>query len=295
MVALRLRAVAAVLGTAAGLDRQQRRELHRVRRVMLAMDLLRAEDELGKRQRDTAPRSPGPSIVAGSLPAEPRSAERSCFRRMASRGPRALDSSVRRALGVSVACARSVPSSRARRVSGEHDPCQIARPKHLTARDAALPALRAARGCALPQRCELCVADCRRRAAVRPPAQPSCRASPPPARPARSRHRTASSAAPVSRVRRRGRARSRRSSTRFPSTGCCSSSNIGAVSRSPIGRVPSLASARVAASLAAHGETQQPDRMVGACRLRSRGSASADSTRRAKSRARVARAVGAAA
>ena len=43
VIALRLRAVAAVLGAAAGLDRQQRRQLHRVRRVVLAVHLLRAE------------------------------------------------------------------------------------------------------------------------------------------------------------------------------------------------------------------------------------------------------------
>ena len=47
-------------------------------------------------------------------------------------------------------------------------------------------------------------------------APPSCRASPQPARPARSPHRMGSSAAPVSRIRRRGRARSRRFVYAFP-------------------------------------------------------------------------------
>ena len=47
VVALRLRAVAAILGAAAGLDRHQRRELDAVRRVMLAMRLLRAKESSG--------------------------------------------------------------------------------------------------------------------------------------------------------------------------------------------------------------------------------------------------------
>ena len=52
VVALRLRTVAAILGAAAGLDRDERRELHRVRAMVRAVRLLRAEDEIGKRQRE---------------------------------------------------------------------------------------------------------------------------------------------------------------------------------------------------------------------------------------------------
>jgi hypothetical protein len=46
----RLRAVSAVLGAAAGLDRQQRRKLHFVGFVMGAVDLGSAENELGEGQ-----------------------------------------------------------------------------------------------------------------------------------------------------------------------------------------------------------------------------------------------------
>ena len=56
VVARRLRAVAAVLRAAAGLDRQQRRQLHRVGREVLAVHLLRAEQQVVERQRRTAPR-----------------------------------------------------------------------------------------------------------------------------------------------------------------------------------------------------------------------------------------------
>ena len=52
VVALRLRTVAAILGAAAGLDRDERRELDRVRAMVRAVRLLRAEDEIGKRQRE---------------------------------------------------------------------------------------------------------------------------------------------------------------------------------------------------------------------------------------------------
>ncbi len=52
VIARRLRAIAAVLGAAAGLDRQQRRELHRVGCMMRAMDLLRAQQQIGERQRE---------------------------------------------------------------------------------------------------------------------------------------------------------------------------------------------------------------------------------------------------
>ena len=45
-----LRTVAAVLGTATGLDRQQGGELHRVRIEMLAVHLLRLEQQVGERQ-----------------------------------------------------------------------------------------------------------------------------------------------------------------------------------------------------------------------------------------------------
>ena len=50
VVARRLRAVRAVLGAAAGLDRQQRRELDGIGGVMRAVRLLRPEQELGERQ-----------------------------------------------------------------------------------------------------------------------------------------------------------------------------------------------------------------------------------------------------
>ena len=46
----RLRAIAAILRAAAGLDRQQGAQLHLARRVMRAMHLRRAEHELGERQ-----------------------------------------------------------------------------------------------------------------------------------------------------------------------------------------------------------------------------------------------------
>ena len=49
-VARGLRAVRAVLGTAAGLDRQQRRHLHRVRVVMRAMHRVGAREQVGERQ-----------------------------------------------------------------------------------------------------------------------------------------------------------------------------------------------------------------------------------------------------
>ncbi len=52
VVALRLRAVAAILGAAAGLDRDERRELHRIGAMVRAVRLLRAENEIGKRQRE---------------------------------------------------------------------------------------------------------------------------------------------------------------------------------------------------------------------------------------------------
>ena len=50
VVVRRLRAVGAVLGAAAGLHRQQRAELHLVGRVVLAVDELRAQDQLRQRQ-----------------------------------------------------------------------------------------------------------------------------------------------------------------------------------------------------------------------------------------------------
>src|SRR4029077_5646844 len=50
LVVRALRAVGAVLGAAAGLDREQRAELDLVGGVVLAMDGLRAEEELRKRQ-----------------------------------------------------------------------------------------------------------------------------------------------------------------------------------------------------------------------------------------------------
>ena len=46
----RLRAIAAILRAAAGLDRQQGAQLHLARRVMRAMHLRRAEHELGERK-----------------------------------------------------------------------------------------------------------------------------------------------------------------------------------------------------------------------------------------------------
>ncbi len=49
-VARGLRAVRAVLGTAAGLDRQQRRHLHRVRVVVRAMHRVGAREQVGERQ-----------------------------------------------------------------------------------------------------------------------------------------------------------------------------------------------------------------------------------------------------
>ena len=46
----RLRAIAAILGAAAGLDRQQGAQLHLPRRVVGAVHLGRAEHELDERQ-----------------------------------------------------------------------------------------------------------------------------------------------------------------------------------------------------------------------------------------------------
>ena len=50
VIARRLRAVPAILGAAAGLDRQQRRELHRVRVEVLPVDLVCAVQEIVERQ-----------------------------------------------------------------------------------------------------------------------------------------------------------------------------------------------------------------------------------------------------
>ena len=50
VVAHALRAVGAILGTGAGLDRQQRAHLHRVGYVVRAMRALRAQDQIGERQ-----------------------------------------------------------------------------------------------------------------------------------------------------------------------------------------------------------------------------------------------------
>ena len=47
-----LRTIRAVLGTAAGLDREQRRNLHLARIEVLAMNALGAEQQLGERQRE---------------------------------------------------------------------------------------------------------------------------------------------------------------------------------------------------------------------------------------------------
>ena len=52
VIARGLRAIAAVLGTAAGLDRQQRGQLDRVGRVVFAMHLLRAEQQVVEWQRE---------------------------------------------------------------------------------------------------------------------------------------------------------------------------------------------------------------------------------------------------
>ena len=52
VIARRLGTIAAILGTAAGLDRQQGRQLHRVRRVMRAMRLVRRAQKIVHRQRE---------------------------------------------------------------------------------------------------------------------------------------------------------------------------------------------------------------------------------------------------
>ena len=52
LVANALRAVRAVFGAGAGLDREQRAHLHGVRRVVRAVDFLGAEHQVGERQRE---------------------------------------------------------------------------------------------------------------------------------------------------------------------------------------------------------------------------------------------------
>jgi hypothetical protein len=47
---MRPRAIGAVFGTAAGLDTEKSASLHRVGRVMLPVDFLRAEQQFGERQ-----------------------------------------------------------------------------------------------------------------------------------------------------------------------------------------------------------------------------------------------------
>ena len=69
VIARGLRAVGAVLGAAAGLDRDQRRQLHRVGRVMRAMHVLRAEQEIGERQREEVARPPQRSTAVHGAPA----------------------------------------------------------------------------------------------------------------------------------------------------------------------------------------------------------------------------------
>ena len=52
VVTSRLRAIRAILRTAAGLDRQQRRKLHGIRPVMRAVRLLRLQKQVAHRQRE---------------------------------------------------------------------------------------------------------------------------------------------------------------------------------------------------------------------------------------------------
>ena len=177
---------------------------------------------------------------------------------MASRGPRRV--SVRAEFDRDAAqCALVQPSAGASSVGEPTIPCQMFGPKHLTAAcvrraahvllmqrllrvrsPCAAAALRAVRR-RLRRRAP--VRRLRGRAAARHRRLPGLRA--PGSRMARLRRLPRA-------VRRRGRARSRRSSTRFPSTGCCSSSNTAAGSRWPIGRVPRSRSRRASlATLAA--------------------------------------------
>ncbi len=247
VVALRLRAVAAVLRAAAGLDREQRRQLHGVRRVVRAVHLLRAVHELGERQREQRlDRRDGPARPA-RRPA-PRDTARSqrrrrgsCVRRMALRRPRG--SELNRAIG------------RRRRSSDGYNRSRVSRevrslsnrPQHrltapLAARAAAgsawrtwaQRATRLARD-ALPQACALCAADAGARLLCA-----ACAAAlprlPRRAPSARCRRRTPRPAAPASRIRRRTPRRQPRSSTRSRSTACCSSSSTRVGSRWPTGR-----------------------------------------------------------
>ena len=66
-----LRAVAAILRTAAGLDRQQRGNLHLARIEILAVDALRLEDQLGKRQREQRGHFRARPVMADGAEIEP--------------------------------------------------------------------------------------------------------------------------------------------------------------------------------------------------------------------------------
>ena len=215
VIALRLRAIAAILGAAARLDRQQRRELHRVRRMVVAVDLLRAKDELGERQRIQC--LDASTLHAAVACRRPRGGTIMLSADGIARAPRL-------AFGVRRDRKRLVPFSRARRVSGGDLPLSNSWTETFDCLAYSLCAPRSA--CCVRRAAPACAL---RRPRRRAPVRAARRAASP-------HHRLPGlrapripwlSAAPALRVRRPGRARRRRSSTRFPSTGYCSELKYG--------------------------------------------------------------------
>ena len=66
-VARALRTIGAVLRAAAGLDREQRRNLHRARIEIVAVNALRAEHQFGKRQREQRPHFLARPVISRDL------------------------------------------------------------------------------------------------------------------------------------------------------------------------------------------------------------------------------------
>ena len=150
VIALRLRAIAAVLRAAACLDRDEAGELDGRRRMMRAMHFLRAKDEIRKRKREQAQdacHAPAHSRLAGCAGAG-----------------RPAGTKVNRAFGgwhcgdlrgFLVASRLTIVAE----CRGSERSCQISTPNRLTApSDPPCATFAAMLRCALPQRCELCVA-----------------------------------------------------------------------------------------------------------------------------------------
>ena len=159
VIALRLRAIAAVLGTASGLDRDETRELNGIGCMMRAVHLLRAEHEVGKGQREQAQH-------ARDGPSRWRLARRAARRAARAEGDHAFGGwhrdgfrdFVRVPEWRSAAVARSRHYNRSR-VSREGGVLSNARAESFDcgAARSGWSAVALAR-LALPQRCELCVA-----------------------------------------------------------------------------------------------------------------------------------------